>query len=56
MLVSIPASRGANDESESGALDVGCGSRHTVVLTKDNNLWAFGNFSKFSQPKKTSLT
>jgi alpha-tubulin suppressor-like RCC1 family protein len=42
MLVSIPASRNGCGEGESGALDVGCGSRHTVVLTKDNNLWAFG--------------
>jgi alpha-tubulin suppressor-like RCC1 family protein len=41
MLVSIPGSGG----SESGALDVGCGSRHTVVLTKDNHLWAFGEGS-----------
>ena len=40
MLVSIPGIR--SGDSESGALDVGCGSRHTVVLTKDNHLWAFG--------------
>ena len=40
MLVSIPGSRISS--SESSASDVSCGSRHTVVLTKDNHLWAFG--------------
>lgn len=48
MLVSIPVPRGGSGDSESGALDVGCGSRHTVVLTKDNHLWAFG-WNKYGQ-------
>ena len=44
MLVTIP---GGKDEG-SLALDVSCGSRHTVVLTKANVLWAFG-WNKYGQ-------
>ena len=47
MLVTIP---GGKDEG-SQALDVSCGSRHTVVLTKANVLWAFG-WNKYGQVKK----
>ena len=49
MLVSIPAAsssgvsrNGTGSDDSRAAVDVGCGSRHTVVLTKDNHLWAFG--------------
>jgi len=44
MLVTVP---GGKDEG-SQALDVSCGSRHTVVLTKANVLWAFG-WNKYGQ-------
>ena len=40
MLVSLP--------SDSRADQVGCGSRHTVVLTKNYQLWAFG-WNKYGQ-------
>lgn len=46
MLVTIP---GGKDEG-SQAIDVSCGSRHTVVLTKANVLWAFG-WNKYGQVK-----
>jgi len=45
MLVTIP---GKNDDPSSQAIDVSCGSRHTVVLTKANMLWAFG-WNKYGQ-------
>ena len=48
MLVTIP---GGKDEG-SLALDVSCGSRHTVVLTKANILWAFG-WNKYGQVSST---
>ena len=40
MLVSIP--------NDAKAVDVACGSRHTVVLTEDNQLWSFG-WNKYGQ-------
>lgn len=45
MLVAIP---GGKDDATSQAIDVSCGSRHTVVLTKANILWAFG-WNKYGQ-------
>jgi len=59
MLVSLPASSAsasggknsssaAGSSSEARALDVDCGSRHTVVLTKGGELWAFG-WNKYGQ-------
>ena len=48
MLVTVP---GGKDEG-SLALDVSCGSRHTVVLTKANILWAFG-WNKYGQVSST---
>ena len=45
MLVTIP---GKTDDPSSQAVDVSCGSRHTVVLTKANMLWAFG-WNKYGQ-------
>ena len=47
MLVTIPGS-GGKDDATSHAVDVSCGSRHTVVLTKANLLWAFG-WNKYGQ-------
>ena len=39
----------ANGESDhTRAVDVACGSRHTVVLTKNNQLWSFG-WNKYGQ-------
>lgn len=56
MLVSLPASNSTgsgktadnNDSDHTRAADVGCGSRHTVVLTKTNQLWTFG-WNKYGQ-------
>jgi len=61
MLVSLPSptshgsglnSFGKNiksTESDSTrTLDVACGSRHTVILTKSNQLWTFG-WNKYGQ-------
>ena len=50
MLVTIP---GKNDDPSSQAIDVSCGSRHTVVLTKANMLWAFG-WNKYGQVRKVN--
>jgi len=44
MLVQVPG----KTSSESAVVDVGCGSRHTVCLTKGNNLWSFG-WNKYGQ-------
>lgn len=44
MLVSI----GGKNESECAVVDVNCGSRHTVCLTKGNVLWSFG-WNKYGQ-------
>merc|ERR1719268_409929 len=44
MLVSI----GGKTEAESAVVDVSCGSRHTVCLTKGDVLWAFG-WNKYGQ-------
>jgi len=44
MLVSISG----KTSSESAVVDVGCGSRHTVALTKGNQLWSFG-WNKYGQ-------
>ncbi|TRY75321.1 hypothetical protein TCAL_00742 [Tigriopus californicus] len=44
MLVQIPGKSG----EECQALDVSCGSRHTVVLTSGNQLWGFG-WNKYGQ-------
>ena len=41
MLVQIP-------EDQGKVLDVGCGSRHTIVLTEGNGLWGFG-WNKYGQ-------
>ncbi len=43
MLVTI----GSGDK-EAKVVDVGCGSRHTVVLTAGNELWGFG-WNKYGQ-------
>jgi len=62
MLVSLPSpnNHGSSGFSNLGknmkgsesdstrALDVACGSRHTVVLTKSNQLWTFG-WNKYGQ-------
>ena len=37
-----------SDSDHTRAADVGCGSRHTVVLTKTNQLWTFG-WNKYGQ-------
>ena len=47
MLVAIPGS-GGKDDATSHAVGVSCGSRHTVILTKANVLWAFG-WNKYGQ-------
>eukprot|EP00095_Tigriopus_kingsejongensis_P002317 maker-scaffold347_size200506-snap-gene-0.24 protein:Tk02317 transcript:maker-scaffold347_size200506-snap-gene-0.24-mRNA-1 annotation:"rcc1 domain-containing protein 1" len=44
MLVQIPAKSG----EEAKAMEVSCGSRHTVVLTQGNQLWGFG-WNKYGQ-------
>jgi len=44
MLVSI----GAKNEADNEVLDVSCGSRHTVCLSKSNVLWSFG-WNKYGQ-------
>jgi len=44
MLVSI----GGKTEAECAVVDVSCGSRHTVCLTKGDVLWAFG-WNKYGQ-------
>lgn len=43
MLVQIPG-----NEKDAKAVDVACGSRHTVVLTAGNQLWGFG-WNKYGQ-------
>ncbi len=52
MLVQIPvtnsSSNNSSSSSEAKVLDVGCGSRHTVVLTAGNELWSFG-WNKYGQ-------
>lgn len=48
MLVTIPNKNNDSHSEESRAVDVSCGSRHTVVLTKGNILWAFG-WNKYGQ-------
>ncbi len=48
MLVQIPASSLSSSSAESKVVDVGCGSRHTVVLTAGNELWGFG-WNKYGQ-------
>ena len=53
MLVTIPGS-GGKDDATSHAVDVSCGSRHTVVLTKANVLWAFG-WNKYGQVSNLSF-
>ena len=45
MLVSLPSSATSGDLH---IADVGCGSRHTVVLTRNNQLWSFG-WNKYGQ-------
>lgn len=47
MLVAIPGS-GGKEDATSHAVGVSCGSRHTVILTKANVLWAFG-WNKYGQ-------
>jgi len=44
MLVTI----GAKNEADNEVLDVSCGSRHTVCLSKSNVLWSFG-WNKYGQ-------
>jgi hypothetical protein len=46
MLVTIPSGKSQDDASQ--AVDASCGSRHTVILTKANVLWAFG-WNKYGQ-------
>ena len=53
MLVAIPGS-GGKDDATSHAVGVSCGSRHTVILTKANVLWAFG-WNKYGQVSKFTL-
>ena len=49
MLVQIPFVNSSNNsEKGCGIIDVGCGSRHTVVLTSGNQLWGFG-WNKYGQ-------
>ena len=50
MLVTIPSGRNGGEEA-SQAVDVSCGSRHTVVLTKANQLWSFG-WNKYGQVRQ----
>ena len=47
MLVQIPANS-SSSQKESKVVDVGCGSRHTIVLTAGNELWGFG-WNKYGQ-------
>jgi len=44
MLVSI----GAKNEADNDVVNVSCGSRHTVCLSKSNVLWSFG-WNKYGQ-------
>jgi len=44
MLVSI----GGKSEADNEVIDVSCGSRHTVCLSKSNALWSFG-WNKYGQ-------
>merc|ERR1719225_2171147 len=44
MLVSI----GGKTEADNEVVDVSCGSRHTVCLSKSNVLWSFG-WNKYGQ-------
>ena len=44
MLVSI----GGKNEADNEVVDVSCGSRHTVCLSKSNVLWSFG-WNKYGQ-------
>lgn len=39
---------GNGESDHTRAVDVACGSRHTVVLTKNNQLWTFG-WNKYGQ-------
>merc|ERR1719242_1617606 len=38
----------SGDSDHTRVVDVACGSRHTVVLTKTNQLWTFG-WNKYGQ-------
>merc|ERR1711874_496332 len=57
MLVSLPTSNNmtsgckltaSGEPDHTRAVDVACGSRHTVVLAKNDQLWAFG-WNKYGQ-------
>ena len=54
MLVAIPGS-GGKEDATSHAVGVSCGSRHTVILTKANVLWAFG-WNKYGQVSNFSIS
>ena len=38
----------STESDSTRTLDVACGSRHTVILTKSNQLWTFG-WNKYGQ-------
>ena len=47
-LNNIGKSNKGYESDSTRALEVACGSRHTVVLTKSNQLWTFG-WNKYGQ-------